>query len=263
MRLILALAMMVAVTGCGAKYVTPGGPADFRALGITPEVAAERTDSDLRALMDCKPAASFPAAIAVARVQGPGYRSSTSDGYGLGRFTLVTTRDAEAQADIERLGALQNTRGVAPVNRLIAPASIGSQKDLRAIAAQIHADILLLYTLDTGFTQRDTTIPALGVISFGLFPNELSRVRCTASGAFVDTRTGYIYGLAEASALESSLSNAWGTSEAADRARLRAESGAFAKLVQELEKTWAGIVASYGPPPAPAAPAAAAASNPK
>jgi hypothetical protein len=237
--------------GCQTvKYATPGGPADFRALGLSPAQADSLTDSDIAERLSRRPAASFPAAIAVVRVQGQGYSSYTAQGYGRGRYTIVTARDAEADADVERLTKLPGTRGLGAVNRLIVPPETSELKDLRLIASTMQADVLLLYTLDTGFGTTETTIPALGMLTLGLFPNERARVSSTASAAFVDTRTGYLYGLAEATVKETRLTNAWNNNDAVDKVRRDAEQGAFAKLVPELEKVWDGIVKTYGPPAA-------------
>ena len=244
----ILLAGSLLLGGCsGVKYVTPGAPADFRALGLTAAEADSLTDHDISARLSRKPAASFPAAIAVVRVQGAGYVSYTSRGVGRGPYSIVTTRDAEAEADVQRLVSMPNTRGFGAVNRLIVPPETRDLKDLRLIAADMQADLLLLYTLDTSFGSTETTVPALGVLTLGLFPNERARVTSTASAAFVDTRTGYLYGLAEATVEDTRLTNAWGNNDAVDKSRREAERGAFAKLVPEIERLWSEIAATYGP----------------
>lgn len=252
--------------GCqSVKYTTPGGPADFRALGLSPAEAESLTDYDIGQRLARKPAASFPAAIALVRVQGEGYRSYTSRGRGSGPYSIITTRDAESDTDVLRLSQMPNTRGIGAVNRLIVPAETKDLKDLRLIGADLQADIILVYTFDTEFGSTETTIPALGVLTLGLFPNERARVTSTASAAFVDTRTGYLYGLAEATVEDTRITNAWGNNDAVDKSRREAERGAFAKLVPEIERLWADISAMYGPKTAtpaasvtPTAPTAAA-----
>jgi hypothetical protein len=252
--------------GCqSVKYTTPGGPADFRALGLSPAEAESMTDYDIGQRLARKPAASFPAAIALVRVQGEGYRSYTSRGRGSGPYSIITTRDAESDTDVLRLTQMPNTRGIGAVNRLIIPAETKDLKDLRLIGADLQADIILVYTFDTEFGSTETTIPALGVLTLGLFPNERARVTSTASAAFVDTRTGYLYGLAEATVEDTRITNAWGNNDAVDKSRREAERGAFEKLVPEIERLWADISAMYGPKTAtpaasvtPTAPTAAA-----
>lgn len=242
----IVLASCAFLASC-ASYVTPGKGADFRAMGLTPQQAADMTDSSIAARMDRKPAAAFPAAIAVARVQDRGYASRTNRGYGSGRYSLVTVRDVETDDQFKQLAALPMVRGIAPLNRLVVDPNIDTIKDLRNAAAELQADMLLLYTFDTQFLD-DKSLPLIGTITLGLFPNHLQSVATTASAALVDTRTGYIYGLAETTAKKDRVSNYWNSEQAIDKARMAAETESFDKLVAELATTWTGVVAAYGPP---------------
>lgn len=227
-----------------ASYVTPGGPADFRALGITPELQETLADPGIAALMDRRPAASFPASIAVARVQGRGYRSDTWRGSDVGVISLMGHFDEDLREHAERVAGLPMIRGIAPLNRLVAGEHLRTEEDLRKAAARAHADMLLLYTFDTQF-ESETTIPALGIVTLGIFPNDLARVWTIASAVLLDTRTGYVYALAEASDEQQQIANAWTNEDAIDQARRRAERKAFAKLIDELAAAWEGVVETY------------------
>lgn len=244
----MAAVLSSAVWGCtSAQYVTPGGPADFRALGISKETADSATDASIASRLNRVPAAAFPASLAMIRVQAGGYYSRSTRGYGDGRFSVVTARDVETAEQMKRIQQLPLVRGVAPMNRLVVPGHVNTDLDLRSAAADVQADIVLLYTFDTVFST-ETTIPALGVLTLGLFPNEQARVSSTASAAFIDTRTGYVYGVAESTSKTTQLANAWTSEDAVDQSRRRAETEAFASLVGEMESLWSGIVARYGPP---------------
>ena len=234
------------VGGC-MSYVAPGAVADFHAMGISKTAADNLSDTDVEMAMNRKPAAAFPPSIVLARVQGQDYSSMTNRGYGRGRYTIITTRDVEKDEDIARLEKLPMIRSLGTLNRLVLPSELNNERDLRIAAANAQADILVLYTFDTHFQKGDTTIPALGVITLGLFPNEVQRATSTASAAFIDTRTGFIYGLCEATAKRERLSNACGSESALDTARRYAEEDAFHALVGQMEGTWKGIVAQYGP----------------
>lgn len=179
--------------GCGmhAAYSVPGPPADFRALGITQDEAEAQTDVLIARRPDRKPTARFPATIAVVRVQGAHYRSYTARGYGDGRFTVVTTRDVEPDNAFERLENLPLVAGVHPLNQLVMPQRLRSEEDLRAAAANVQADMLLIYTFDTQF-ETNTKIQPMGLLTLGLFPDRDVRVTCTASAALLDTRNGYV-----------------------------------------------------------------------
>ena len=238
--------LIVALTGCAASYHAPGRAADFRALGITPEAQHAGAPSDINAAFDRKPLASFPAGVAAVRIQASGYVSQTAQGWGHGAFSIVTTRDVESDQSIERLRKLPHLRGLAPVNRLLLPAQLNSEKDLRSAAAQLQADMLLVYTFDTTFHDRDVAKP-LSVITLGLSPTQATRVVTTASAVLLDTRNGYVYGVAESSARKSGVATAWNTESAIDADRQKTEREAFDKLVAQIESMWTGVVSEIGP----------------
>ena len=136
------------------------------------------------------------------------------------------------------------------MNRLLLPPQLNSDMDLRQAAAALHADVLLVYTLDTTFRVEDSLAP-LTVVTLGLSPNQHARVVCTASAVLLDTRNGFVYGVAEATQQGTQLASAWTSGAAVDDTRRRTETQAFDKLVGELEKTWVGVVRTYATPAAP------------
>lgn len=241
----IACYFIVMLLGCAA-YHAPGGPADFRALGITPEAQKAGTGSDIQAAFDKKPLAGFPAGIAVVRIQAPGYQSYTASGWGSGAYSIVTTRDVEPEEAYDKLRKLPGVRGIAPVNRLLLPSQLNSDRELRDAAAKLQADMLLVYTLDTSFRDRDLATP-VSVITLGLAPTKATNVVTTASAVLMDTRNGYVYGVAEASAKRSGLATSWNTSDAIDGDRKRTEEEAFAKMADELQVMWKGVYGELGP----------------
>ncbi len=241
------LAVVLPFLGGCASYITPGAPADFRALGITPDEQLVNTDVQIRELMQRKPLASFPASIAVIHVQGPNYNSYSYSGYGSGKATVVTLREAETDTEVQRLSALPMVRGIAPINRIVAPDRISSDIDLRKTAAMVNADMALIYTFDTRFGDQ-TIVPFLGTITLGLFPAKEAKVTSTVSSALIDTRSGYIYGLAEATVHEDQLANFWTSRDAIEQSRRRAERKAFAGMIKQIESSWGQLVAQYATP---------------
>jgi hypothetical protein len=234
------------IIGCSASYHAPGRAADFRALGITPEAQAAGAPTDINSAFNRKPLASFPAGVATVRIQEPGYESRTAQSYGHGAFSVVTTRDVESDQSIERLKKLPHVRGIAPVNRLLLPAQLNSAQELRHAAAQLQADMILIYTFDTTFHDRDLAAP-LSVVTLGLSPTQATKVVTTASAVLMDTRNGYVYGIAEASHKKSGLATAWNAESAIDGDRQSTEREAFDKLVGQIETMWAGVVTEFGP----------------
>ena len=231
-------------SGCASHYTTPGRGANLRDLTFAAPPARQQGEPSIVAAMGTQPLARFPTGVAVVRIQAPGYRSATAQGWGAGRYSIVTTRDIESAADLERLTKLPMVSGIGPINRLLLPTHLESDRELREAAARMHADVLLVYTLDTTFLVEDKAAP-LSVATLGLSPNQQAKVVCTASALLLDTRNGYLYGVAEATEKQDQFTSAWTRAAAVDQARRRTEAMAFAKLVGELEKAWAGVVTTY------------------
>ena len=153
----------------------------------------------------------------------------------------------ETDEDFARLVALPNVRAVAPINRMLIDGPLYDERDLRRAAARLKSDVLLLYTFDTQFYVKDFAAPVT-VFTLGLSPNRRAYVTTTASAILVDTRTGHVYGGAEASAKSDQLANGWTSEDAVDDTRLRTEKASFGKLLAEVEKTWAGVLREYNKP---------------
>jgi hypothetical protein len=245
MRSTIALAVAALapclLVGCASYYNAPGAAADMSVFGVSGAAQAALTDSTVASAMQRRPAASLPTVLAVARVQGSGYTSHGACGYGNGRYSVVTSLDAERPEDIDRLRKLAMVRDVVFMNRLVLPRDLNSDIDLRAAAGALHADMLLVYTFDTTFRTEDFASP-LTVVTLGLFPGKSAKVHTTASAAILDTRTGYIYATATGASKQSQLANAWTSDEAADDARLRAEQEALGEVLTSLEQTWPRLV---------------------
>jgi hypothetical protein len=233
----LILAAFIGLLSACVSYTTPGS-------GVSIAAIAEK-DDDIREAFQREPAMTFPARIAVARVASPNYYSRTNKGYGSGAFSVLTVRDIEGEAAIEKLSAMPNVAGLTPLSRLLLPASLQSTRDLRQSAAQLKADAVLIYTIDTGFRTETTQIGPLQTVALGMLSTKKSIVTATCAFAIIDVRTGFIYGTGETSATEANQSNLWGTADAADKARQRAEAAAFDKSVDEVGKLWASIVREH------------------
>jgi mannose/cellobiose epimerase-like protein (N-acyl-D-glucosamine 2-epimerase family) len=81
------------------------------------------------------------------------------------------------------------------------------------------------------------------LVSLGFFPNKKAKVSSTCAVAFVDTRTGFIYGVAERTSNEDQRSDVWNKEEAIEKARARAERAAFTQVLGDVEKLWGQIAA--------------------
>jgi hypothetical protein len=139
----LILAACAALLSACASYVTPASAVSIAAIS--------EGDVDISDAFKREPAMVFPARLAIARVASPGYTSRTNRGYGDGAFSVLTVRDIETEEALEKLTSMPNVAGLAPLSRILLPVSLQTTRDLRASAAQLKADAILIYTLDTGF----------------------------------------------------------------------------------------------------------------
>ncbi|MEL7022740.1 MAG: hypothetical protein AAGL69_03270 [Pseudomonadota bacterium] len=231
---LFGILVLITISGC-ASYTTPGGPA----------VISELASADINALMKKQPAASFPARIAVVRVQAPGYQSFERQGYGQGRYSVVLAREVESDDAFSRLASLDGVAGVGNLNRLLLPTRLDSVESLREAAARLRADILLLYTFDTSFRAGEQRLLPLNTVALGFLKNKTVTVTTTASAAMFDVRTEFLYGLAEATAQEDKRASVWGQASTVDDLRVSTERAAFGSLVEEIEKSWNGVVREH------------------
>jgi hypothetical protein len=76
-------------------------------------------------------------------------------------------------------------------------------------------------------------------------PDRDAYITPTASAILVDVRSGFAYGVAEATAKKSGLTNVWESGSTVDRERVQAEEEAFGQLAEQISKTWTGVVKQY------------------
>jgi len=243
-KLLAITVLVTTLIGCGFSYRAPGRGADLSAFGLTKDMRESLTDSSIQRALDKKPLATFPVTLAIVRVQDSGYYSYNVRSHGHGKYSVVTQRDLETDEDFAALRALPQVKSVVGINRLLLPSNLTSDKQLRAAAAAVHADMMLIYTVDTTFKTEESLEP-LGFITLGLFPNQTARVNSTTSAILIDTRNGYTYAAAEASAKHNALTNAWSNKSTVDRSRRKTERESFEKLLQNFIQTWPNLVQAY------------------
>ena len=234
LRLFYLIALL-ASTGCAVNYTTPAGGVSISSL----------TEDGIAELLKAEPASQFPARIAVARVQAPGYRSRTNNSYGSGRYSVVTVRDIEDESDFETISNLPEVADVAALNRLLILPDLNSIKDLRLSAARLKTDLLLVYTVDTAFHVESTPLGPLSLVTLGTLPNKNVFVSSTIAGVLVDVRTGFIYGASESTEREEKGANIWSTKDAIDEARIKSEKASFKSFVNGFVELWNSVVEQY------------------
>lgn len=202
------------------------------------------TDPDIKKAFTAKPAITFPANIAFVRIQDTGYRSASVEGVGTGAYSVVTARDIETDEDLQKISSLPGVGGVVALNRLLLPKTLSSDLDLRAAAAKLHADAVLIYTMETTFDDGKIIAP-LTTISLGLAPNKTFKIHATASAILLDTKTGFVYGALEELTSSSGLTMAWGSEGVIENGRKKAEHEALSKLLDAFGPFWKSIYARY------------------
>jgi hypothetical protein len=242
---LMGIVICFIVAGCASTYATPGKPADFKALGVSREAL---TDTTINQTLAKQPLATFPCGIAAVRIQAPGYHFNSAETFGSGNYCIVTTRNIETDDDWKKLKSLPMVTGIAPLNRLLLPAQLNTDLELRQAAASLHADMLLIYTLDTTFHVEDHLAP-LTVVTLGLSPNMSAQVVTTASAVLMDTRNGYLYGYSEATEHGVQPANGWTSEAAVDEVVKRTETKAFGKLIGGLLGTWGDVIKNFGSGP--------------
>lgn len=154
---------------------------------------------------------------------------------------MVTIRDIETDEDFGRIEGLAEMAGAAWMNRLLLPENLQSDRELRTAAATLHADMVLIYTIETVFTKEDSVTP-LSVVTLGLSPTVKVYVTTTASALLMDTRTGYVYGVAEGVGRHEQPAAWWTSEDAVDQSRRKTERAAFEDLLEEFETLWPKVV---------------------
>jgi hypothetical protein len=253
LRLYLAALSLLVITtlfqtAC-TSYTVPGPAAQMQAFGVVSASEREQlTDHQIKQELSRKPLATFPANLCIARVQGVGYRNWYGNAYGQGAYSVFTARDVENESHFKRLANMPLVAGVAPINRLLLPAELNSDKELRRAAAKLHTQILLVYTFDTNFYNENNASP-LDLVTLGFGGHKKIRITSTASAALLDVRNGYLYGVAEATAQHQQNTSSWNNQEKVDESRRIAEAQAFDKLINELATTWSGVIQTYATRP--------------
>lgn len=220
------------VAGC-ASYPAPGGPARLDALSPNNPSESEQA------------ASRFPARIAIARVQSADYQSFSARGHGKGAFTVVDAQELLSAEQIQHFSAWPSASEPVVIAVPEPSERFESIKALRMAAAIRQADVLLSYTVDTAFEINGRKFSPASKIPLDLGAKADAAIAVAASAVFIDVRSGFVYGLVEASAQAADLAAAWASPAAIDQKRLSIERQAIAQLLLKAEATWADIASRY------------------
>lgn len=231
MKIFYSLALIWLMSGCASSYIAPGMKADLQALA----------PADIQAGFAVKPSNPFPASIAVVRIQAAGYSNyhlqQTGGNQSSGHYSVILTREANEEQALVPISQLPQVSGITGLNRMLLPESVNTEYSLRQAASRLQADLLLLYTFDTQFIDRDQAKP-LTLVTLGLSPTRKLQVTTTSSALLLDTRTGYLYSSYEATRQNQGRSTSWSTHETIDELRRENEAEAFKALTEQMANSW-------------------------
>jgi hypothetical protein len=193
-----------------------------------------------------QPAPNFPARIALVRVQAPKYRSMSAEGLGKGEFSVVSPQELPNAAQTEALEHWPAVDKVMVLNEHLLPERLKSLDDLRLVAAKMQADVLMIYTLDTGFEVDGHAFGAAAKVPLGKQPAAEDGIVSSATSVLIDVRTGYRFGTLTGNAkLDHLTAEDWSTEPRLDQRRLEAEAQALSALIEAAAPTWKGIAGPY------------------
>jgi len=245
-RITCALILLGLLAGCQTHVVAPMG-ADMSVFGMPPDENTRRaqTDYEIEKTLELAPLARFPATIAIVRVQSAASASrSHGVSYGSGAYQIELTPTVETDAHLRQVDRLNQVHGAVRLNRLVIGERCRTNKDLRAAAARLHADLLLVYTINTEWAIDNDAEP-LDAITFGFSKYKNVTVTSTATALLLGTHNGYIYATAEVARDKRYKDNAWRNSEQIEEAKETLEQQAFDGLVESFVKAWPGVVDAY------------------
>lgn len=238
---ILAAPLML-LSACATSSVTHDvgaallGDGPLRA-GSLVEPGADGSSNPQKA---AAPVASFPVRLAVASLSGGSERQRAS-----GRPWQGGGSSPELAAELTAIQALPQVADVAVLSQL-ALSPCDTMECVRQAAEDLQADIVLAWTLDTRSEIDDHDIGPFGLFTLGFAPNQEAIATVTASAVFIDVHSGFLYGVAEASAQRSKLGNSHNTDDLARDVVKDASASAIKAVQPELELAWRTIVARFG-----------------
>jgi len=224
------LVAMAFASACGSHAVTRDVGAAL--LG---EQAPSLEANDSAASTPVRPAATFPVRLAVARLSGEERQ---------GRWIVRPASSPDLSEEFRAIQGLPEVTSVAFLSRLLLDDCRG-MRDVRAAALEVQADILLAWTVDSQIAIDDHDIGPLNLAVLGFAPNQEAIATVTASAAFIDTRTGFVYGIAEGSASKSKLGTVHNSDDAAGDALREGTREAIRRLQPEVEMAWKTIVTRF------------------
>jgi hypothetical protein len=192
MRIAMIVLICVA-SGCATKnsMESPrlylGGAASAEQVDKSKAIEQALTDKDLAMMLDARVTAKLPTNLAVARVCASGPS-----------LYLQGVDASEAKGWESTVAGIEGIRSVRVVSHLSEPKAIESMRGLRAAAARMNCELLLVYATSESAVDNMTDAAALywTVVGLWLVPGNVHERKTVAQAVLIDCRTGMILGTA-------------------------------------------------------------------
>ncbi|MBK8914706.1 MAG: hypothetical protein IPM64_08950 [Phycisphaerales bacterium] len=252
--IILALGCLLpAAAGCTqySPVVRPtptGGVMSEELHALTDQKIATYLDNDVRPI--------FPTVLALARLEEPDHYSPRYHRTRHGEPVLIPLAESEHEAwRSALLGPWSETHPLTLVeqihvlNPLLAPGAL-SLKQLRDSAALVHAPLLLVYRRDEAASEGYNDAAAAYWTIVGLFvvPGNTVGHMTIYSALLIDTRSGAVLAIFDASELREERTFIGTTDIAAQRLRRESRETAHAKLVRRAREAIGELALTRGVP---------------
>lgn len=214
-----------------ARHSIDGPRTPYEVTGLPPADDAVISPGIVR-----RPAAHFPAVIAIARLGAVKDRWGNS-----GEMGVLPAGDFLTAAQGEEISKWPLVKATFPLGVLGTGTQAKSVDDLRVPAMELNADLLLVYTISSEI-RTGGAVPLVGLVSLGHLPDRGNDAVATASAVLIDVRTGYRYAIAEAKGTGSCAGGVHSNYSAARRAVDDAERQAFDTLFEQFRPAWRDMV---------------------
>ena len=195
MRRLIAAALLLAASavGCASSHTLLAIEAPLARSGLITDrkevskLEKSLTDADIAAMLDANVAAKLPSPVAIARLE------SNCSGY----QPFLANISAEEMVGWEKtVAGVSSLTGVVPVSPLSHGSSNATLHSLRAAAARMDCELLLVYiSVDSAVDNyNDSAVLYWTLVGLWTVPGNVYEHRTVCQGLLLDCRTGMILG---------------------------------------------------------------------
>jgi len=208
----------VAIVSCYAGYTTPSS------YDVPPSATSQ--NSNVTQSKTLKPTVSFPARIAIVKLNGSMHQHFNS------------SKHKKTLSKLEGIAGIVNLNSVEPIS------SNSTTQQLQKTSKKYAADLLAVIRFQSS-THRANLSSAASVVTLGLAPTQTHRAASSVSLSVIDANTGYVYGVLDETVEKKGLSTWWGGSTTKRNTEYRAEKSAMDKLVKKMPALWESILIQH------------------